>query len=561
MCARALAIALFSLVALGGWDTARPDWETTRKTVIDPLNGALHRHLPTFLKNRDLEAVLALYATDVGTGLTWDGAHIVYPGREEEMWRWAGPTGSESIRARYQRLLDLLPTIERAELRIRRVEWRTPDAAGYPAEVRLLVRGIRADGARCQLDQHAHLHIAQRDGQWLITGEEVTARETVARARPAFETVTQAAGIDNVHTNEGSPVYKVTDNLANAGGSAVADVDGDGWEDIFLAGSPNIALYRNTGQGTFVDITEEAGLPRPYPAAATGVVFFDYDNDGWPDLYIAASRGGDRLFHNVGGGRFVDVTAVAGIPAREWSSMPIVADYDRDGFLDLYIVRMGDHEKHPPRPNYEAHNGLPGTLLHNNGDGTFTDVTRAAHVGDTGWNLAGAWGDYDNDGWPDLYLANEFGSDALYHNNRDGTFTERGRAAGADDPGAGMGVAWGDYDGDGFLDIYVSDMYANSRWALFHPEFPAPIPWRYRLLGLFTSEVQRHSDEIFDGLTRGSTLLHNNGDGTFSDVSEAAGVRDGQWGWGAEFLDYDNDGRLDIYATNGFITGAIPDDV
>src|SRR5215472_10577959 len=98
MCAKALAIALFSLVALGGWDTARADWETTRKAVIDPLNSALHRHLPTFLKNRDLEAVLALYTTDVGTGLTWDGAHTVYTGREEEMWRWAGPTGSESIR-------------------------------------------------------------------------------------------------------------------------------------------------------------------------------------------------------------------------------------------------------------------------------------------------------------------------------------------------------------------------------------------------------------------------------------------------------------------------------
>ncbi len=541
-CTRNVLRALVAAVAiLLGWrPVTAGTWEVTRKTVIDPLNSELHRHLPTYLKNRDLEAVLALYATDVGTGLTWDAAHAVYADREEEMQRWSGPTGAEAIRARYQRLLDLLPTIERAELRIQRIEWRSPDADGYPAEVRLLVRGIRTDGARCQLDQRARLHVAQRDGQWRITREEVTARETVARARPGFEVATQAAGIDNVHTNAGSPVYKITDNLANAGGSAVADVDGDGWEDVFLAGSPNIALYRNNGDGTFRDVTEEAGLPRPYPAAATGVVFFDYDNDGWPDLYVAASRGGDRLFHNVGGGRFVDVTAAARIPAGEWASMPVVADYDRDGFLDVYIVRMGDHEKHPPRPNYEAHNGVPNTLLHNDRDGTFTDVTRTAGVGDTGWNLAGAWGDYDNDGWPDLYLANEFGSDALYHNNGDGTFTERGRAAGA---------------------IYVSNMYANSRWALFHPDFPAPIPWRYRLLGLFTAEVQRRSDKIFEGLTRGSTLLHNNGDGTFTDVSEAAGVRDGQWGWGAEFLDYDNDGRLDIYATNGFVTGPILDDV
>jgi len=105
--------------------------------------------------------------------------------------------------------------------------------------------------------------------------------------------------------------------------------------------------------------------------------------------------------------------------------MATAADYDRDGFLDLYVVRMGDHENGAPRPNYNARNGVPSTLFHNNGDGTFTDVTARAGVGDTGWDLAGAWGDYDDDGWPDLYVANEFGGNALYHNEGNGTFTER----------------------------------------------------------------------------------------------------------------------------------------
>ena len=104
-------------------------------------------------------------------------------------------------------------------------------------------------------------------------------------------------------------------------------------------------------------------------------------------------------------------------------------------------------------------------------------------------------------------------------------------------------------------------MHANSGWALFHPDFPAPIPWPYRVLGFFTPEVQRRSHEIIHRITRGSTLYHNNGDGTFTDVSDTAGVRDAQWGWSAEFLDYDNDGRLDLYAVNGFITGPISDDV
>ena len=554
----ALSVALVVLVPATTWADR---WEETRRTVIDPLNSTLHRHLPSDLKQRNLDAVLDVYATAVGTGLTWEGATRIYPGFEEETLRWGAARGEESIRSRYERLLALFPRIDKAELRIHRVDWRHPDAEGYPAWVRLIVRGTRADGAASQLDQRAILHVQQQGGAWRITREEVTARESVASTQPHYVLATAAAGIDNVHTNEGSPVFRLVGTLTNASGSAVADVDGDGWEDVFLAGSPDAALYRNRRDGTFEDVTEASGLPHPYPAVATGAVFFDYDNDGWPDLYVAAVRGGDRLFHNLGGGHFVDVTAAAGIPAGVWASMPIVADYDRDGFLDVYIIRMGDHEKTAPRPNYEARNGVPDTLLHNNGDGTFTDATRRAGVGDLGWGLAGAWGDYDNDGWPDLYVGNEFGYSALYHNNRDGTFTNAARRSGTKNRAATMGVAWGDFDNDGRLDLYAAGMYANSRWALVHPDFPAPIPWQFHLLGFFTSEVQRQSDQIFDELTRGNTLFHNNGDGTFTDVSDRAGVRDGQWGWGTEFLDYNNDGLLDVYVVNGFVSGPVLDDV
>ena len=551
--------ALFAALLPGA---ARGDrWETTRRTVIDPLNSEVHRHLPQYLKRRDLDAVLGLYATEVGSGVTWDEPVRVHPRFEEEMLRWGARRGEERIRARYERLLALLPKIDKAEVRIHRVDWRHPDAAGYPATARLLVRGTRADGAACQLDQRMTLHLQQHDGAWRITREEILARETVASMHPRYTLATADAGISNVHSNEGSPTFRIVGTLTSASGSAVADVDGDGWEDFFLAGSPNAALYRNRHDGTFEDVTEVSGLPRPYPAAATGAVFFDYDNDGWPDLYVAAVAGGDRLFHNLGGGRFVDVTAAAGVPAGRWGSMPLVADYDRDGFLDVFVVRMGDHEKTSPSPNYEARNGVPDTLLHNNGDGTFSDVSRRAGVADRGWGLAGGWGDYDEDGWPDLYVGNEFGFSSLYHNNRDGTFTEVGQRSGARDRAATMGVAWGDFDNDGHADIYAANMYANSRWALVHPDFPAPIPWEFRLLGFFTAEVQQHADQIFDQLTRGNTLFHNNGDGTFTDVADAAGVRDGQWGWGVQPLDYDNDGFLDMYAVNGFVSGPVLDDV
>jgi hypothetical protein len=235
--------------------------------------------------------------------------------------------------------------------------------------------------------------------------------------------------------------------------------------------------------------------------------------------------------------------------------MPIVADYDLDGLLDVYVVRMGDHETTAPEPNWDARNGVRDTLYRNQGGLRFADASEDAGVEETGWGLAGAWGDYDSDGDPDLYVGNEFGSNSLYRNDGDGRFTQVAQQAGALDRGAAMGVAWGDYNGDGHLDLFVSNMYANSRWALFHPDYPSPAPWYYQWVP--EPEIHRITDE----LTRGSTLLANDGDGSFTDVSDAAGVRDGQWGWGAEFLDYDNDGRLDIFATNGFVSGPLLDDV
>jgi FG-GAP-like repeat len=559
------ALALAFVIALAASTTARGDeWETTRETVIDPINSEFHRHLPNYLKARELEEILSLYATDSGTGLLWEGVRPIYTQKEEETLRWGARTGTERLRDRYQHILDLFSTVDKAELRIWRIHWEQADAEGYPADVRLIVRGTRTDGALAQLDQHMRVHIALRGKDWRITQEDVTARELVARHHPRFETATEEAQVRNVHTNAGSPSFRIVGGITSSAGSAVADADGDGCEDVFLPGDPDATLYKNNCDSTFTDVTEQWGIPHPFPAVATGAVFFDYDNDGRPDLFVAAVKGHDRLFHNVqtnDGPRFLDVTEQAGIPRGDWSSMPTVADFDHDGFLDVYVVRMGDQENDSPRPNYEASNGLPNILLRNNHNGTFTDVTSAAGVADRGWGLAGAWGDYDNDGWPDLYVANEYGFSVLYRNNGDGTFENVSEKSGARIRAAGMSVAWGDYDGDGNLDLYVSAMYANSRWALFHPDFPAPVPWYYRLLGLFTSEVKRRSDQIIEDGTRGSTLLHSNGDGTFTEVTDAAGVRDGQWGWGAEFFDYDNDGRLDIFAQNGFVTGDIPDDV
>src|SRR5262245_4776608 len=560
---RKIGAALLALVLLAA--SADP-WYSARKKEVEPLNALLHRHLPSLIRERNLDGLVRLYATESGTGLTSEGMQSVVPGATERTWRWIGPRGEEAIRDRYRRILDLFGRIDSAELRIDHVDWTPKPPLGNRATVRLIVRGSGPGGDLRQLEQHAEVWVRFYDPFWEISGEEVTQRSMVALEGPRFEDATDAAGIHNVHANQASPPFRLfgkqADNpVRQAYGAAVADVDGDGCEDLLLAGSPELVLYRSRCDGSFEDVTLAAGSPRPYPAAASGVVFFDYDNDGWSDLYVAAVKGGDRLFHNQGRGRFLDVTSRAGIPAGRWGSMPTVADYDRDGFLDVYVARMGDHELSSPRPSYDASNGVRGTLLHNRGDGTFADVSVRAGVDSPGWDMAAAWGDYDGDGWPDLYVANEFGGNRLYHNEGDGTFSERAASSGTVDGGSAMGVDWGDYDSDGDLDLFVSNMHANSGWIMFHPAFPQPIPWYFRLLGLFTDQIQRRSDEITHRLLRGSTLFRNDGDGTFTDVSDDAGVRDGQRGWAALFFDYDNDGSLDLDAVNGFISGPIKDDV
>ena len=222
---------------------------------------------------------------------------------------------------------------------------------------------------------------------------------------------------------------------------------------------------RNKHDGTFEDVTAKAGL-----SGLDGVsvaVFADYDNDGFKDAFISRTYNPNQLFHNNGDGTFTDVTARAGIGADCCTTVASWGDYDNDGKLDLYVGRYLDPRAKIPTTFY-ARNGEPNQLYKNNGDGTFTNVTVEAGVGDPGLCLGTVFGDYDDDGYADLFVVNDFGRSTLYHNERNGTFTDVTVKAGTLAYGAGMNATIGDYDNDGRLDLYTTDIRSEHGWFANH---------------------------------------------------------------------------------------------
>ena len=334
---------------------------------------------------------------------------------------------------------------------------------------------------------------------------------------------------------------------STGGGVALLDYDGDGWTDIFLVNGSRIGgfpggeeptnrLYRNNHDGTFTDVTAKAGLVRH--GWGQGACAGDYNGDGNPDLFVTY-YGWNVLYRNNGDGTFKDVTREAGVATAQalWNTGAAFLDYDRDGRLDLFVAHYAAYEdaaryghgsgqtcRWKGLPVFCGPRGLTGsqnTLYHNNGGGTFRDVSGEAGIlrPGPGYGFTPLVLDYDNDGWPDVYVASDSTASLLFHNRRDGTFEETGVAAGVayNEDGreqAGMGVAAADYDNDGWLDILKTNFADDT-----------------------------------------STLYHNRRDGTFSDSTFAAGlgVNTRYLGWGAHFLDFNSDGWADILIVNGHV--------
>lgn len=371
---------------------------------------------------------------------------------------------------------------------------------------------------------------------------------------PQFEDIGQKAGLNIPHISSTDKKYIVE---SMSGGVGLIDCDNDGKLDIITVNGSTVEHFRRGGdllitlyhqdsdsQGgdlnktdpKFTDITKQAGLTRK--GWGMGVAVADYDNDGLQDIYVT-SFGGNALYHNLGNCKFEDVTDKAGVAAGGFSTGAAWADYDRDGNVDLFVSRYVhvDIDKLPEFGNDPRFCrfkgvlvqcgpwGLPGEsdlLFHNKGDGTFEEVSKKAGVDDPHhyYGLGATWGDYDNDGWPDLYVANDAGPNFLYRNKHDGTFEDVGLLSGCALSSDGlqqgsMGVDWGDYLHEGRLSMFVTNF-----------------------------------------VEQGSTLYHNVGKDSLADVSIRAKVIKPTYpfvGWGTKFFDMDNDGWLDLFVANGHV--------
>jgi hypothetical protein len=427
----------------------------------------------------------------------------------------------------------------------------------------------------------------------------------VVTARPSgpivFTDITAQAGIRFKH-NSGAFGKKYLPETMGSG-VCVLDYDNDGWQDILFVNSMDWpehktgrsypALYHNNHDGTFTDVTRQAGLA--VEMYGLGCTVGDYDNDGFDDIYITAI-GGSHLFHNLGNGHFADVTAKAGVVDSGFPTGAVWLDYDHDGRLDLFVAHYVEWSlatdqfcsldgTHKSYCTPEAYKGQSARLFRNMGNGKFEDVTKRAGLYDpTGKSLGIALIDYDNDGWLDLFVTNDTQANKLYHNNRNGTFSETGFAAGVafSDAGrarAGMGTDAADYDNSGRQSLVIGNftnesmsLYHNDGSGLFTDEAPtsgivAPSArsltfgcffFDYDLDGL--PDIFAANGHVADDINvvqpslryaELPLLFHNQGNGKFEDVSTKLGpaLRQPMVARGAAYADFDNDGDLDLVIT------------
>ncbi len=456
--------------------------------------------------------------------------------------------------------------------------------------VKIILDGVAPDGRWFQ-DRHIlRWHLRNEAGEetaaagaapahvWKIARDELVEGFRVAGDRGGLiEADVAALGIDFEHRRDPDLDMKRFASRLRfgviqhaSGGVSAADFDGDDRPDLLLLDGERLRLYRNlatTGEGEprFADVTAEAGLDG---IGRTHVgVFADFDNDGDRDLFLGRHLVPSMFWVNDGAGRFRDASAEMGVEFAVPASSATLLDYDRDGFVDVYLAAYGHAFEALPRLPFFAQNGRPNVLLRNDGGRRFVDVTEESGTGDVGWSLAVAAGDVDGDGWTDLAVANDFGRKNLYLNGGDGTFREVAKEAGVLDFSGGMGLAFGDFDDDGAVDLYTSNINSNQRWFgedRTVGQYIRNVARTRYMLADFLEYLKLYrligSDwvELGQQIGEGNSLFRNRGAGAvgevaFEELKDSHTGRAG-WGWSVAFLDVDNDADLDLYAANGWIS-------
>ncbi len=408
--------------------------------------------------------------------------------------------------------------------------------------------GTSSDGGKVAITSWAYLRVRKERAKWGIDRFELTSLSSDQRDGPVFSNVATAVGVAHQGPQFGSP-----GNASYAwNGSAAADVDGDGLWDVFHPSDGRNFLYLANESGTFTEEAEERGLIGP--DKGTGAVFFDFDNDGDQDLFVAhegwtgeeGSVMGEtsKLYLNDGTGGFEMVTKDIGLGVPLVGYSVTAFDYDMDGWLDIFVCGYGRLESEHNNSWIDATNGAPNGLFRNIKGERFEEVAAAAGVRGTSWTYASAAADYDLDGDLDLYVGNDYGLNRFYQNEGDGSFKDVAEDLGLLDRGNGMGVSWGDLNNDGLLDVYVANMSSTAG---------------NRILDRLKEEVDEEAFEQLKKTAAGNTIFIRSADGFEALPVEAGGVN-ASWAWNPVLCDFDLDGRKDIFVTNGFVTGELAHD-
>jgi Tfp pilus assembly protein PilF/peroxiredoxin len=520
-------------------------------------------------QRRATAAVEALLAPDArGTTLTRPGGG---PEGALTVQRVTGPARSAdrgALAADFGRLLGQLGPLTAFDFDV--IAISAPDTDGIvAADVRFDLVGQPKTGSKVQANGVWRQRWREDKDGWRIV-EWTTVEMTTSRTpRAIFTEITAAAfgGTEAFRRQLNTPLDDWSNTLDAAltrdsnghHGIAAGDADGDGLDDLYVSQPPGLPnrLFRSRGDGTFEDITDRAGVGVLDDTAQS--IFADIDNDGDQDLVVATSTE-PLLFTNDGTGRFSPVARAFTFdqPVQGLLTGMSMADYDRDGFLDVYFCvytyffGASEDKGGTPMPYYDARNGPPAILFRNNGQGRFVEATAATglDIGNSRYHFAAAWADYDEDGWPDLLVANDFGVKNLYRNlgGQGGPvrFQDVAVDAGVLDHGAGMSAAFLDYDNDGHLDIYTGNMWT-------------PHGLRVTASPVFMPGARDDVHDHYRQHARGNGLYRNLGNGRFEDVSVSARANIGRWAWSSDSLDFDSDGFDDLYVANGMLTRSATD--